>query len=103
MPTDGTAPEGAPRSEAELDERLSRPAAPAIQALGACPGDVLVLGAGGKMGSSVAGMVRRVSDLAGDGRRVIAVSRFGSGDAAGRLRAGGPGRPGGARPPAGRA
>ncbi len=51
-----------------------------------CPGDVVVLGAGGKMGPSLARMIRRAADALGDGRRVVAVSRFGSGDAERALR-----------------
>ena len=39
-------------------------------------GDVMVLGAGGKMGPSLARRVRRACDAAGVKRRVIAVSRF---------------------------
>ena len=71
--------EGAPHTEAELEERLSRPSAAAVAALGRCPGDVVVLGAGGKMGPSLARMLRRAADSADGGsghRRVVAVSRF---------------------------
>lgn len=70
--------EPAPRSEAELDDALSRPSAGVIQALNDCPGDVIILGAGGKMGPTVARMARRAADLAREPRRVLAVSRFGS-------------------------
>jgi len=69
----------APRNEVELDELLSRPDAPAIGALAERPGDVMVLGAGGKMGPSLARMLRRASDEADgrrDARRIIGVSRF---------------------------
>jgi nucleoside-diphosphate-sugar epimerase len=44
-------------------------------------GDVIVLGAGGKMGPSLAKLARRASDAAGTTRRVIAVSRFSSSEA----------------------
>ena len=52
---EGTAPAGLPeldppRDEAELEERLSRPDDSARRALEKHPGDVLILGAGGKMG-----------------------------------------------------
>jgi nucleoside-diphosphate-sugar epimerase len=70
--------DGAPRSEAELDDVLSRPPAGVIRALEECPGDVAILGAGGKMGPTVARMVRRASDDAGPPRKVLAVSRFNS-------------------------
>ena len=74
-----------PRSDAELEELLSRPTAGVADALRACAGDVVILGAGGKMGPSLARMVRRAAEQIGDGRRVIAVSRFSSPDAAEEL------------------
>ncbi len=77
--------EQAPRNEAELEEALSRPSSGVIRALESCPGDVAVLGAGGKMGPSVARMVRRAADQAGEPRRVLAVSRFTSGPVADQL------------------
>ena len=72
----------APATEAELDEILSRPRDATVRALRACPGDVVILGAGGKMGPTLARMAARAAEQA-DGkkrRRVIAVSRFGSDD-----------------------
>lgn len=74
-----------PRSESELEDVLSRPSPDVIRALEECPGDVAVLGAGGKMGPSVARMVRRAAALAGEERRVLAVSRFASGPVADQL------------------
>jgi nucleoside-diphosphate-sugar epimerase len=68
------------RDEQELDDALSTPRVATEQALAACPGDIVILGAGGKMGPSLARMARRA---ARDNRRVIAVSRFAS-DAARR-------------------
>jgi nucleoside-diphosphate-sugar epimerase len=65
-------------TEAELDENLSTPRAETMEALRARPGDVVVLGAGGKMGPTVARMAARAANLVGDGRRVFAVSRFSS-------------------------
>jgi hypothetical protein len=67
-----------PRSIDELEERLSRPSEAAIAALRALPGDIVILGAGGKMGPSLAAMAKRAADAAGTPRRVIAVSRFSS-------------------------
>lgn len=55
-----------------LEDSLSRPSEAARQALRDCPGDVLVLGAGGKMGPTLTRMIQR----ADPGRRVVAVSRF---------------------------
>jgi nucleoside-diphosphate-sugar epimerase len=63
---------------AELDEVLSTPRAETIDALRECPGDVVILGAGGKMGPTLARMVKRAAP---DDRRVIAVSRWSSGSA----------------------
>ena len=77
--------DSAPRTESELEELLSRPSSGVIRALEACPGDVAVLGAGGKMGPSVARMVKRAADQAGEPRRVLAVSRFTSGPLADQL------------------
>lgn len=75
----------APRSEEELEERLSRPTPEVVEALRATPGDVVVLGAGGKMGPSLTAMVKRAADALGDGRRVVAVSRWGNAGDAARL------------------
>lgn len=66
----------APTNDDELLELLSQPNAPDVQAMGSLDGDVMVLGAGGKMGPSLARLARRASDHAGVARRVIAVSRF---------------------------
>jgi len=60
----------------DLEEHLSRPTPGVIDALASMPGDIIVLGAGGKMGPSLARMARRASDEAGTRRAVIAVSRF---------------------------
>ncbi len=67
-----------PRTEAELDELLSEPRDATVAALRECPGDIVVLGAGGKMGPTLARMAARAAAQAGDHRRVIAVSRFSS-------------------------
>ena len=75
----GPSPNGsdaAPADERELDERLTRPVPGVLDALRQCPGDVMVLGAAGKMGGSLAGMLRRGLDAIGSGSRVLAVSRF---------------------------
>ena len=60
----------------QLEEALSRPAECTVATLRQLPGDLLVLGAGGKMGLSLARMALRASQEAGVRRRVIAVSRF---------------------------
>ena len=61
---------------AELEERLSRPCEAVVSAMGAIDGDLLILGAGGKMGPSLAKLARRAADSARVPRRIIAVSRF---------------------------
>jgi nucleoside-diphosphate-sugar epimerase len=62
-------------TEHELDDLLSAPRAETTAALDACPGDIIVLGAGGKMGPTLARMAARART---DSRRVIAVSRWSS-------------------------
>ena len=61
---------------AELEERLSRPSDAVVSAMKAIDGDLLILGAGGKMGPSLARLARRAAAIAGKSRRIIAVSRF---------------------------
>ena len=66
----------------ELECELSRPTEGVLDTLHALDGDVMVLGAGGKMGPTLARMVRRAFDAIGHKqRRVIAVSRFSSANA----------------------
>lgn len=61
----------------QLEVRLSRPTPLALRAMSGWDGDLLILGAGGKMGPSLARLARRAADEAGQGGvRVIAVSRF---------------------------
>jgi nucleoside-diphosphate-sugar epimerase len=62
-------------TEHELDDLLSAPRAETTAALDACPGDIIILGAGGKMGPTLARMAARART---DSRRVIAVSRWSS-------------------------
>jgi nucleoside-diphosphate-sugar epimerase len=63
---------------AELELLLSEPTERAIESVARCDGDIMLLGAGGKMGPTLARMARRAADCAGVRRRVIAVSRFSS-------------------------
>ena len=62
----------------QLEDLLSEPTPGVVEALGRLQGDILVLGAAGKMGPTLARMARRGSDAAGVRRRVIGVSRFSS-------------------------
>jgi nucleoside-diphosphate-sugar epimerase len=63
-------------TEAQLNERLSRPVPGLIEDLARLPGDIVILGVGGKMGPTLARMARRAANEAGGRRRVIGVSRF---------------------------
>jgi nucleoside-diphosphate-sugar epimerase len=64
------------RDVQQLEELLSEPSPAAIDALRRCPGDVVVLGVGGKMGPTLARMTRRALDAVGSPARVVGVSRF---------------------------
>lgn len=75
-----------PRSIPQLEDELSRPNDSDYRFLRDLEGDLMVLGAGGKMGPSLARRARRAADEARKRCRVIAVSRFGSGEAARELR-----------------
>jgi len=66
----------APRSEEELVALLAAPREATIAALARAPGDIIVLGAGGKMGPTLACMAARARDDGGLHGRIIAVSRF---------------------------
>lgn len=73
-------------SVAQLEEALSRPTPGVLATLAEIPGDVLVLGAGGKMGPTLARMVRRGFDELGQtSRHVMAASRFSNHEAAAEL------------------
>lgn len=58
--------------EDELDEFMTRPEPGLVEDLAAVPGDILVLGAGGKMGPTLCRLAKR----AAPDRRVVAVARF---------------------------
>ena len=69
----------------QLEEMLSEPTEGVIETLGRLAGDVIILGAAGKMGPTLARMARRASDAAGVRRRVIGVSRFSTAGVEARL------------------
>lgn len=76
-----------PRDLVELDELLSRPTQGALETLQSIEGDLIVLGAGGKMGPTLARMLRRgLDDVGRTSQRVYAVSRFSSEAASASLR-----------------
>jgi len=64
------------KTESELEDLLSRPDEATASAIAALDGDLLILGASGKMGPSLARLARRAIDQAGVKKRVIAVARF---------------------------
>ena len=61
-----------------LEDLLSEPTDGVVETVRRLDGDVIVLGVGGKMGPSLARMLRRAADEAGVKKRVIGVSRFSS-------------------------
>ena len=62
--------------ESELENLLSLPTPALIDDLARLPGDLVVLGVGGKMGPSLARMARRALDASGSKRAVWGVARF---------------------------
>lgn len=62
--------------EAALELELSEPTSRAVTALAALTGDLVILGAGGKMGPSLARLALRARAAAGTPGRVVAVARF---------------------------
>jgi nucleoside-diphosphate-sugar epimerase len=69
----------------QLEDLLSEPTEGVVETMRRLEGDILFLGAGGKIGPSLARMARRASDLAGVSRRIIAISRFSARDEEGGL------------------
>lgn len=65
-----------PQSERELEDLLSTPSEADRAALRAMDGDLLILGAGGKMGPSLARRAHRAAHEAGVPKKITAVSRF---------------------------
>ena len=63
-------------TESQLEELLSRPGADELDFMRRLEGDLLILGAGGKMGPSLAKRIGRARREVGGTGRVIAVSRF---------------------------
>jgi nucleoside-diphosphate-sugar epimerase len=64
-------------SDRDIETRLSTPSPAVIAAVQRLPGAFMVLGVGGKMGTTTAVMLRRALDAAGlSGTRVLGVSRF---------------------------
>ena len=64
------------RTVAELEERLAHPSAELVAELAELEGDILVLGAAGKMGPSLVKLAQNAVARAGSGKQVFAVSRY---------------------------
>ena len=64
------------RSERELDSLLSAPSGRLVDDVKKIEGDIIVLGAGGKMGPSLCVLAQNAIKEAGTKSKVIAVSRF---------------------------
>src|SRR3954466_9906386 len=69
----------------QLNDALSEPTEKLIDSFQHLAGDLLILGAGGKMGPTFARMARRALDAAGKRSRVLAVGRFTNNELAGNL------------------
>jgi len=69
-------PRGPISSVATLDDLLSEPTPRVVESMRHASGDLVVLGAGGKMGPTLARMAQRAAMAVGIPRQVIAVSRF---------------------------
>ncbi len=65
-----------PRDDHDIEQLLSTPTTGAIEAVKQLDGDFMVLGVGGKMGTTTAVMLRRALDAAGRKANVYGVSRF---------------------------
>jgi len=70
---------------AALDQQLYHTPNALLEGLRRLPGDIMLLGAGGKMGPSLARLARLAIDRVGLDKRVIAVSRFRDGAQAQQL------------------
>ena len=74
-------------SDIALEELLSRPTPALVEAMAGIEGGMLILGAGGKMGPSLARLAQRASREAAVERRIVAVARFTDQELEGSLRA----------------
>jgi nucleoside-diphosphate-sugar epimerase len=72
-------------TDAELEDILTAPSEADLECVSRLRGDVLVIGASGKMGPSLACRIQRATRKTGSATRVIAASRFSSSGARARL------------------
>ena len=71
-------------SEETLNNMLTEPSAALVEDLKRLEGDIMVLGAGGKMGPDICVLAKKASVLGGSDRKIYAVSRFSDAAAAER-------------------
>ena len=86
MPTERVSSIDSINDVEQLEDLLSAPTPRVVESMRRLKGDVLILGVGGKMGPSLARMIKRASTEANVQRRVIGVSRFSSGGIERQLR-----------------
>ena len=63
-------------TEAQLEDIMSTPTPEVVKAMAELEGDLLILGAGGKMGPTLAKLAKRAVEVSGVDKTVIGVSRF---------------------------
>ena len=63
-------------SAEQLEDTLSVPGTADVEFMRRLKGDIIILGAGGKMGPSLVRLATRATEAAGIRRRIVAVSRF---------------------------
>ena len=61
---------------AELENKLSTPSPTLVKEVAAIKGDIMILGVGGKMGPTLAKLLKRAIDQAGLQKKIKAASRF---------------------------
>ncbi|MEO1836176.1 MAG: NAD(P)-dependent oxidoreductase [Akkermansiaceae bacterium] len=67
-------------NEEDLEEVLTHPRAELIESIREVRSPLVILGAGGKMGPSLAVLAKRAAERAGHSLEIVAVSRFGNGE-----------------------
>jgi nucleoside-diphosphate-sugar epimerase len=72
---------GSIASEDDLEDYLTRPSAALVGAIRSLTSPLVILGAGGKMGPTLAVRARRAAEAAGHPLEIVAISRFGQGQA----------------------
>jgi nucleoside-diphosphate-sugar epimerase len=89
MPSPPSSGAASIQSIEQLEDALSEPTGQVVEMMRRLPGDIILLGVGGKIGPSLARMAKRATDLAGVARRIIGVSRFSAANEEANLHASG--------------